>query len=112
VVKTTSEEITIKNPFKSTSLKWNDIFEFGRFRKVAYPGGGYWCFYIKGREIDAKRIIVATEYIMDVRALLATIFLKASNARFVTIHNLSRIPFHKNNEVTAWDKNDDLSQYG
>jgi hypothetical protein len=112
VVKTTSEEITIKKPFKSISLKWNDIFEFGRFRKVSYPIGGYWCFYIKSREIDSQRILVATEKIKDVRALLATIFLKASNAKFVTICNLSKIPFHKNIEVTGWDKNEDLSQYG
>ncbi len=112
VVKTTSEEITIKKPFKSISLKWNDIFEFGRFRKVAYPIGGYWCFYIKSREIDSQRILVATENIKDVRALIATIFLKASNAKFVTICNLSKIPFHKNIEVTGWDKNEDLSQYG
>ncbi len=113
VVKTSSEEIAIKKPFKSISLKWNDIFEFGRFRRVCYTRKcGYWCFYIKSREIDAKRIIVATEDIKDVRALLATIFLKASNAKFVTICNLSKIPFHKNIEVTGWDKNEDLSQYG
>jgi hypothetical protein len=113
VVKTTSKEIAIKKPFKSISLKWNDIFEFGRFRKVSYTRKcGYWCFYIKSREIDATRIIVATEDIKDVRALLATTFLKASNAKFVTVCNLSKIPFHKNIEVIGWDKNEDLSQYG
>jgi hypothetical protein len=112
VVRTTSEEITINKPFKSISLKWRDIFEFGRFRKVAYPIGGYWCFYIKSREIDAERILVATEHIQDVRALLATIFLRASNARFLSIHNRSRIPFCKNIRITAWDKNEDLSRYG
>ena len=88
-VKTTSDKITIKKPFKSISLKWNDVFEFGRFRKVAYPRGGYWCFYIKSREIDSKKILVATEYIKDVRALLATIFLKASNALVLSSMNLN-----------------------
>jgi hypothetical protein len=67
---------------------------------------------MRSREIDAKKIIVATESINDIRALLAIIFLKASNAKFVSIDNLSRIPFYKNIKVTSWDTNEDLSKYG
>ncbi len=36
--------ITIRKPFNSVSIEWNDIFEFGRFRRIGYPIPAYWCF--------------------------------------------------------------------
>ena len=110
----TPDNITIKGPFQSITFKWSNIFEVGRLKKRYYweKFPSYrWYFYIKGHTADAKRVIIANEFMPDIRALLATLFVKASNAKFVTISDTSIIPFCKSDEVSLWDKTEDLAQY-
>ena len=92
-------------------MKWNDIFEVGKFKKLGFKRY-YWCFYIKGREIDAKKIIIATEDIEEIRALIALIFHKAKNAKFVAIQNVPLFIFLNKKVKTRWNKSEDLEQYG
>ena len=111
VVKTTPEKIIIRRPFKTIQLRWNDIFEVGKFKKLGFKRY-YWCFYIKGREIDAEKIIFATEDIGELKSLIALIFHKAQNAKFVAIQNAPLFIFLNKKVKTSWDKNEDLEQYG
>ena len=110
VIEITTDRITIRTPFKTTSLKWIDIFEFGRISSLGFKRF-YWSFYIKGRGIDDKKIIVATEDIEEVKALIAIIIRKAINAKLVTVHYSSVIPILSKELITDWDRNEYLSKY-
>ncbi|MEJ2170762.1 MAG: hypothetical protein P8X90_35150, partial [Desulfobacterales bacterium] len=47
---TDSDSIEIRKPFHSVKFCWENISEFGKYRRISYNygGGGYWVYYIKG----------------------------------------------------------------
>ena len=54
---TDSTSIEIRKPFHSFKLSWEEVSEFGKFRRIAPKVGGYWVYYIKGRFRDKKIVL-------------------------------------------------------
>ena len=54
---TDSDTIIISKPFKSVKYRWEEISEFGKFRRVAPYVGGYWVYYLKGGLRNRKSVL-------------------------------------------------------
>lgn len=76
----TDQGLTIKSFFVNRTFKWEEIDEFGRFRKMVY-GGGAWSYYLKSLSTSSKRIIIGLEHYENMPILNNLIIKKAKNAK-------------------------------
>lgn len=76
--------LVIRKPFKSLHLDWDEISEFGKFRRVAPPVGGNWVYYIKDGAGN-KKIILGAKGVQNIEDLVLSILLKACKAKIVNI---------------------------
>ena len=104
-----NEGIRIIYPFNSRGYRWEEIIEFGRYWKyfVSHRNGlGLWSYYIKVRRLGDKKINISHENASMMEQLTPLIFKHARNAQFVTLNNVSKMPFKKRIEKEAWNKSD------
>ncbi len=89
---TDANSIEIKKPFNSVKLSWEEISEFGKYRRVAYGygGGGYWIYYIKGRSSN-RRTTLGSKGLRNLEDLVPYILFKAYKARIVNIRKAEKI---------------------
>ena len=80
---TDSKGIRIKRPFKSINLDWNEISEFGRCRGIEAYLGRFWVYYLRGSNLENKRIILATRGLKNLEELVLYILFKAPNMKIV-----------------------------
>lgn len=103
------ELLLLKKPLNNQIvIPWNEINEFGRY-KVSGPYTNRWSFYVKTMKTGDKKIQLFSEMIVNGEDLVATIFLKAVNAQFVVIRNISSIPFIKKTIVGNWNEAKDIN---
>lgn len=88
---TDSNEIKIKRPFQSVNLKWNEVSEFGRYRRVAPYVGGFWVYYIRSSNFRNKRIILGARGLKNLEDLVLFILFKAHNANIVNVQKAQRV---------------------
>jgi hypothetical protein len=104
-----NDTIILDIPFKSQRVfKWHAIKEFGRY-KVIGVYGTRGVFYIKTVESCDKKILLFKEMIVNRQGLVNIILTKADNAKFVTIRNISSIPFIKNTIIEEWSEAKDAN---
>ena len=101
-VTTSSSGLTISTLFTSKSILWEDIAEFGTYRRLAGRVFVRW-FYLKMKQ-DDREIRLCTEALENVNDLIDLVFQKARSARFVRIENASLIPFIKKIQINPWDR--------
>ena len=89
---TDSSSIEIRKPFHSDKWSWEDISEFGKYRRIAYGygGGGYWVYYIKGGFRD-KKCVLGTKSLKNIEDLVPYILFKAYKAKIVNIQKAEKI---------------------
>jgi len=87
---TDSNSIEIRKPFQTVKLSWEEISEFGKYRKVAPYLGGFWVYYIKGG-IRNKRIVLGIKGIKNLEDLVLYILFKAYKAKIVNIQKAEKI---------------------
>jgi len=100
--------ITINKQFGSMDVRWDEIVEFGKYRRRASYGQGFWCFYLKVNKSTDKKIEIGTLDFTERDELISTVFSKAPKAKFITLENTSWIPFVKRLEVLQWNQNEKL----
>ena len=105
-VTTSSSGITIINVFTTMSILWEDIAEFGTYRRLVGRVFVRW-FYLKTKQ-DDHEIRLCTESLENVNELIDLVFQKAKDARFVRIDNIGVIPFIKKLQNRPWDRNVEL----
>lgn len=100
---TRDESLIIRNLSSVRTIGWEDITEFGTYKAgFAYSRKRH--FYLKAREYGDKRIDLCTRYLENIKELIDTIFLRATNAKFVIVENIAWIPFTKNVQLIPWDR--------
>jgi hypothetical protein len=90
-ITTDSNGIRIKRPFKSIHLKWNEISEFGRYRRLAPYVGGFWVYYLRGNNPGKKKIILGARGLKDLEDLVLYILFKAHKAKIVNIQKAQKV---------------------
>ena len=99
---------TINKQFETMDIRWDEIVEFGKYRRGSAYNPGYWCFYFKlNKSVDEKIEIGLLDF-KERDELISTIFKKAKNAKFVTLENTSWIPFVKRLKALQWNQNENL----
>ena len=83
----TDKGILIRRIHKKTSIAWEEISEYGRYRKFVY-GGAAWCYYIKAKSNGEKKIVIGLEYFKKMHVLNNTIIRKAKNAKLINTDRL------------------------
>ena len=96
--------IALKTPFKSITLKWDEVIEFGKYRKMFWTRG--WAYYVKSLHDRDKRITLFTEHIMESAQLIETIRTRCAKASFVSHHNVAAMPFVRTMETIPWEPGD------
>ena len=87
---TDADTIKISKPFKSVKYNWEEISEFGKFRRVAPYLGGYWVYYIIGG-LQNKRTILGVKGLKNLEDLVPYILFKAYKAKIVNIQKAENI---------------------
>ncbi len=89
---TDASSIEIRKPFNSVKLRWEEISEFGKYRRIAYGygGGGYWVYYIKGMSSN-KRTTLGSKGLRNLEDLVPYILFKAYKAKIVNIQKAEKI---------------------
>ena len=89
---TDANTIEIRKPFNSVKWSWEDISEFGKYRRIAYGygGGGYWVYYIKGG-LRHKKSVLGTKGLKNLEDLVPYILFKAYKAKIVNIQKAEKI---------------------
>ena len=90
VIITDADTIVISKPFRSLKYSWEEISEFGKFRRVAPYVGGYWVYYIIGG-LKKKRTILGVKGLKNLEDLVPYILFKAYRARIVNIQKAENI---------------------
>jgi hypothetical protein len=105
-VTTSSSGLKISTLFTTKSILWEDITEFGTYRRLA---GRVFirCFYLKTKQ-DDREIRLCTDSLENVNDLIDVMFQTAKDARFVRIENIGAIPFIKKIQITLWDRGVEL----
>jgi len=101
--------IRLIHSFNSKGFHWDEITEFGRFRRyfVSHRNGlGLWSYYVKVQRLGEKQINISYENASMMEKLSPLIFKHARNAQFVTLNNVSKIPFIKKINKVPWNKSD------
>ena len=99
---------TINKQFESIDIRWDEILEFGKYRRRSAYNPGYWCFYFKLNKMVDKKIEIGTLDFKERDELISTIFDKATNAKFITLENTSWFPFVKRLKTLQWNQNESL----
>jgi hypothetical protein len=102
---THDENLTIRNLWYSKSIRWEDTNEFGTYT----AGFGHHRnrqYYLKGRDSPDEMIDLCTQHLENLKELIDTIFLMATNAKFVIAENVARISFTKQIQLLPWDRRD------
>ena len=102
------ESIIINKQFASIDIRWDEIVEFGKYRRGSAYNPGYWCFYFKLNKLVDDKIEIGTLDFKERDELISTIFDKATNAKFITLDNTSWIPFVKRIETLQWNQNEKI----
>jgi hypothetical protein len=102
----TEDGIEIRKPFDGKYFRWEEIVEFSRFRKRSGPYYVAWHYYLRSLKTGEKRHLIETESFSEIMAVVATIFQRANNARFVTLYHTSIIPFHRDIKSDKWEFNE------
>jgi hypothetical protein len=105
-VTTSGYGVTIRSLFKTKSIPWGDIAEFGTYRRLA---GRVFVrlFYLKTKKDDHK-IRLCSDSLENVNDLIDSVFQYARDAHFVRIENIGVIPFLKKVQIRPWDRNAEL----
>ena len=98
--------LTISTLFTTKSIPWEDIAEFGTYRRLAGRVFVRW-FYLKTKQ-DDREIRLCTEGLENLNDLIELVFQNARGARFVRIENASLIPFIKKIQINPWDRHAEL----
>ena len=104
-VTTSSSGVTISSLLTTKSIRWEDIAEFGTYRRLA--GRFVRMFYLKTKQ-DEHEIRLCSESLEKINDLIDLVFQKARDARFVRIENIGVIPFVKKIKISPWDRNAEL----
>jgi len=102
---THDENLTIRNLWYSKSIRWEDINEFGTYT-AGFGHHRIRRYYLKGRDSPNEIIDLCTQHLENLKELIDTIFLMATNAEFVIAENVARIPFTKQIQLLPWDRRD------
>jgi hypothetical protein len=89
---TDANTIEVRKPFNSVKWSWEDISEFGKYRRIAYGygGGGYWVYYIKGG-LRNKKTVLGSKRLKNLEDLVPYILFKAYRAKIVNIQKAEKI---------------------
>jgi hypothetical protein len=99
---------SINKQFESIDIRWDEIVEFGKYRRGSAYNPGYWWFYFKlNKSVDNKINIGILDF-KEKDELISTVFNKAPNAKFITLENTSWIPFVKRLKALQWNQNERL----
>jgi hypothetical protein len=102
---THDENLSVQNISSVRTIKWEEITEFGTYT-VGFGHHRNRRYYLKAREYGDKRIDVCTQYLENVKDLIDTVFLRATNAKFVIVENVAWIPFTKQIQLVTWERRD------
>jgi hypothetical protein len=103
---TSDRGLVIKNLFKTRSISWVQITEFGTYRTIGYLQY-FTVFYLKANGFGDRKIQVCLASIQNLDALLDDVFRQAINARFLRIKNRGMIPFSRKIETVPWTRDRD-----
>ena len=87
---TDPNRLIISKPFKSIKLKWEEISEFGNFRRVVPPLGGNWIYYVKDAS-RKRKIVIGARGLQNIDELVLCIFLEACAAKIVNFQEYEKI---------------------
>ena len=87
---TDASTIVIRKPFKSVKLNWEEVSEFGKYRRIAPYVGGYWVYYIKGG-LRNKKTVLGVKGLKNLEDLVPYILFKAYKAKAVNIQKAEKI---------------------
>ncbi|HMF47704.1 MAG TPA: hypothetical protein VK603_03610 [Candidatus Saccharimonadales bacterium] len=107
-VTTSSRGLTIKNALTTRSVNWEEVTEFGTYRRIGYQQY-FTVFYLKANRYGDRKIHVCGPSIENINALLDEVFRKAVNARFVRIENEALIPFTRKMKIVPWIRDREAS---
>jgi hypothetical protein len=103
-VTTSRRGLTINNVLTTRSANWEEVTEFGTYRRIGYHQY-FPVFYLKANRYGDRKIRVCWASIENIDGLLDEVFQKAVNARFVRIENLAVIPFTRKLKTVPWNRN-------
>ena len=103
-VTTSGRGLTIKNVLTTRSVNWEEVTEFGTYRRIGYQQY-FTVFYLKAIRYGDRKIHVCGPSIENINGLLDEVFQNAVNARFVRIENLAVIPFARKLKIVPWNRN-------
>lgn len=102
-VTTSERSLLIQNALSWHSINWEDITEFGTYKRIAhYPY--LRVYYLKTKKYGDRKIQVCVESLQNLDKLIETVFLKATYATFLWIENIAVIPFTGRIEVIPWER--------
>jgi hypothetical protein len=87
---TDTNTIEIRKPFNSVKWRWEEVSEFGKYRRIAPYVGGYWVYYIRGGLRNRKSVlgVIGLKKLED---LVPYILFKAYKAKVVNIQKADKI---------------------
>jgi hypothetical protein len=98
------KELIIKNAFTTRFINWEDITEFGTYRRVG-PHYPVRVFYVKTKACPDQQIRVGNQFLEEVDSFIDEVFRRATNARFLRIENNAYVPFTKKLRSLPWERN-------
>jgi len=87
---TDASTIEIRKPFQAVKMRWEEISEFGKYRKVAPYVGGFWVYYIKGG-LRNRKTVLGAKGLINLEDLVPYILFKAYKAKIVNIQKAEKI---------------------
>ena len=101
----TDDSLILKRPLRTRRIFWLDILEFGTYTKNGFNQPNRF-FYLKVKSHPEKAFDVCDEYLPDIGEFIDLIFLKAINAHFVIVDNITWIPFMRRTKLLTWERYD------
>jgi hypothetical protein len=107
-VTTSGRGLIIRNLLKTRSINWEEITEFGTYRRIGFQQY-FTVFYLRANRYGDRKIRVCGASIENINGLLDEMFQKAVNARFVRIENVALIPFTRKMKIVPWIRDREAS---
>lgn len=102
-VVTGDRSLTIQNTFTKHHIRWEEITEFGTYKRIAHYQY-IRVYYVKAYRYGDRKIRVCGDSLQNLNELIETVFQKARNARFVWIENHAVIPFTRHMVTLPWKR--------
>jgi hypothetical protein len=102
-VTVSDQQLRINNVLSAQSFNWDEITEFGTYRRLS---GRIFIrvYYVKTKNETDRQIHVCNEFLDNINEFIDVVFQKARNARFSCVENIACIPFARKLRITRWDR--------